>query len=123
MKSSLPRRLPIALLLLCAVAMNVLLAGLQHGQATALALSGLDGGFCTLGTIHAGASSKVSNALPDAPGLHCVSCLAAGGLPVAGWPVAIPLAPVVPSKAQRIASPPFSDRWPSASPRASPGLS
>ena len=123
MKTTVSRRLPVALLLLCAVAMNVLLAGLQHGQATALGMSGLDGGFCSLGTIHAGASDTLSDYPPGASGLHCVSCLAAGGLPVTGWPVMTSAAPGEPLDAHRIASSPFSDRWPSANPRASPGLS
>ncbi|WP_462379673.1 DUF2946 family protein [Pseudomonas sp. Marseille-QA0892] len=123
MKTTPSRRLPIALLVLCALAMNVLFAGLQHGQATALALSGLDGGFCASGATLATVSNKPLDPAGGGHGVHCISCLAASGLPVTGWSMAVAVVPVPPRDTLPAAPSPLSDWWPSANPRASPGLS
>ncbi|WP_188983517.1 DUF2946 family protein [Pseudomonas matsuisoli] len=117
------QRRSVALLLLCVLVLDALFIGIGRGHASALALSGLQGGYCSAaGHVFSGVgidSKEVGHKVTLA---QCPLCASSGGLPIGGWRLeALGVAPDViraaPARALVIAD----DHWRSANPRASPG--
>lgn len=114
-----------AWLLYASVLFSLFACGLHHGQMTGLALSGLDGGYCSLG-------HDASDSLGDNGSNHaqmqftcplCSSYAAAVALNSDAWQLDLGIAPrVVPLDANQHPQPPPRERWPSLNPRASPAL-
>ena len=115
-----------AWLLYASVLFSLFACGIHHGQMSAMSLSGLGGGFCSLEG-DGGPAIDASGTDQQTPHLDQLSCplcssfSAAVAVNTAGWSLptnsATALAPIV---VRSWAQPPPRYSWPSLNPRASP---
>ncbi|MCF5707299.1 DUF2946 domain-containing protein [Pseudomonas syringae] len=126
MKTTRDERSLIAWALYASVVLSLFFCGLHHGQMSGLALSGLDGGYCSLdGSGSAGPGASESDQKQHAlPQLSCPVCssftvLTASHLP--DWMLnPAPVKSVSPITVRSWAQPPPRYLWPAVSPRSPP---
>jgi hypothetical protein len=124
MTSAASTRFSVALLIICILSLDALLIGLARGQTSALALSGLDGGFCSLtGHDGAGATADVKHTGGKLSATHCAWCSSISGPPIASLYFGRQSLPHIAPVERITVAVDHDDRWPSANPRASPKLS
>lgn len=114
--------------LYASVLLSLFVCGIHHGQMGALALSGLQGGYCAMDSEHGHGldSSPAGPAQPAMVQFDCPLC-SSGGIALAinstGWSLEhSALQAPAPIVVPRHARPPPRERWPSLNPRASPAF-
>lgn len=112
--------------LYASVLFSLFVCGIHHGQMSGLSLSGLGGGFCSIGS-DSGAGIDLSGSQGDQAQLSMLSCplCSSFGQAVAlnssAWVLKfLPGSAVAPVILLSRAQPPPRDSWPSINPRASP---
>ena len=117
----------IAWVLYASVLFSLFAYSLHHGQMAGLALSGLDGGYCTMDSgTGLGQGGDADHLQKVAAQLGCPLCSSAGmalTLNSLGWGLhAVFLGANAPIVVRSWAQPPPRDLWPSLNPRAPPVL-
>jgi len=115
-----------AWMLYASVLFSLFACGIHHGQMSALNLSGLGGGFCSVST-DSGAGLELTGSDTQSVHLDQVSCplcssfAAAVAVNSSAWPLDyIPARSVAPIVVRSFAQPPPRLNWPSLNPRAPP---
>lgn len=124
MKTARIDRSLIALTLFVSVLFSLFVCGIHHGQMSGLALSGLDGGFCSENAHGAGVDLSGDETGQGAASYSCPLCSSYGlalALNSSTWGVDLqPQVAGVPTEQSTWAQPPPRYLWPSLNPRASP---
>ncbi|KQQ55647.1 hypothetical protein ASF84_09925 [Pseudomonas sp. Leaf127] len=125
MKKSPTHRTSIVMALYFCVLFNVLSCGIGHGQALGMALNGIGGSYCSLGSNASALSDQQDSALSAADWGNLFTCpmgsaslLVLVFLIAVAWLLARANRPAVMREVRSQAPPRYC--WPSANPRASP---
>ncbi|VVQ21529.1 DUF2946 domain-containing protein [Pseudomonas fluorescens] len=130
MKTVRSYRSPIAWVLYASLLFSLFACGIHHGQMSALSLSGLNGGFCSVSSEH-GPYIDASDSDDPAPHLAtqfscplCSSFAVAVAIHTLAWALDyVPGGTISPVVATSLAQPPPRYVWPALNPRASPDTS
>ena len=123
-------RSPIAWVLYASLLLRLLAYGIHHGQMSALSLSGLNGGFCSVSSEH-GPYIDASDSGDPAPHLAtqfscplCSSFAMEVAINTLAWALDyVPGGTISPIVVTSLAQPPPRYVWPALNPRASPDAS
>ena len=123
-------RSPIAWVLYASLLLSLFACGIHHGQMSALSLSGLNGGFCSVSSEH-GPYIDASDSGDPAPHLAtqfscplCSSFAMEVAINTLAWALDyVPGGTISPIVVTSLAQPPPRYVWPALNPRASPDAS